>query len=56
MTFNSIIKTAVKKKREKYDEFLSKVEILKLMESSEKNKVADAFKEEWFENGDVIIK
>jgi len=56
MTFNSIIKTAVKKKREKYDEFLSKVEILKLMDPTEKNKIADAFREEWFESGDVIIR
>ena len=31
-TFNHIIKTAVQKKREKYDDFLGKVEILKLME------------------------
>lgn len=56
MTFNSIIKTAVQKKREKYDEFLEKVEILKLMEKSERDKLADAFREEWYENNDTIIK
>ena len=30
-TFNHIIKTAVQKKREKYDDFLERVEILKCM-------------------------
>lgn len=55
-TFNAIIKTAVQKKREKYDEFLDKVEILKCMEKDERSKLADAFKEEWFEDGDYIIK
>lgn len=56
MTFNSIIKTAVQKKRAKYDEFLEKVEILKMMEKAERDKLADAFKEEWFELDDFIIK
>lgn len=55
-TFNNIIKTAVQKKREKYDNFLDKVEILKCMEKQERSKLADAFKEEWYEDGDYIIK
>jgi len=55
-TFNAIIKTAVQKKREKYDDFLDKVEILKCMEAEERSKLADAFKEEWFEDGDYIIR
>ncbi len=55
-TFNHIIKTAVQKKREKYDDFLGKVEILKLMQKNERTKIADAFKEQWFEEGDYIIK
>jgi cAMP-dependent protein kinase regulator len=54
--FNAIIKTAVQKKREKYDDFLENVEILKCMEKYERTKLADAFKEEWFEEGDHIIK
>lgn len=56
MTFNSIIKTAVQKKREKYDEFLEKVEILKMMDKGERDKLADAFKEEWYEENEMIIK
>lgn len=55
-TFNAIIKTAVQKKREKYDQFLDKVEILKCMQKNERSKLADAFKEEWFEDTDYIIK
>lgn len=51
-TFNAIIKTAVQKKREKYDDFLENVEILKCMQKYERTKLADAFKEEWFEAGD----
>ena len=55
-TFNHIIKKAVQLKREKYDTFLEKVEILKCMQKDERSKLADAFKEEWFEDGDQIIK
>lgn len=55
-TFNNIVKQAVQKKREKYDDFLEKVEILKCMERYERTKIADAFKEQWFEAGDYIIR
>lgn len=43
-------------KREKYDDFLERVEILKCMEKFERTKLADAFREEWFEDGDQIIR
>lgn len=55
-TFTAIIKTAVQKKREKYDNFLQNVPILKMMEPIERGKLADAFKEEWFEEDQFIIK
>lgn len=55
-TFTTIIKTAVQKKREKYDDFLEKVEILKCMEKYERTKMGDAFREHWFEPGEYIIK
>lgn len=55
-TFNHIIKRAVQLKREKYDDFLEKVSILKMMEKYERTKLADAFKEEWFEKDDYIIE
>jgi len=35
---------------------MEKVEILKCMEKEERTKLADAFKEEWFEDSDYIIK
>jgi hypothetical protein len=55
-TFNHIIKRAVQIKREKYDAFLEKVAILKMMDKNERTKLADAFKEEWYENGEYIIR
>lgn len=55
-TFNNIIKMAVQKKREKYDDFLERVEILGCMDKYERSKIADAFKEQWFNEGDFIIK
>jgi cAMP-dependent protein kinase regulator len=55
-TFNHIVKDAAAKKREKYDEFLKKVKILENMDEYERGKLADAFKEEWYEPGQYIIK
>lgn len=55
-TFNHIVKDAAAKKREKYEEFLKTVEILQTMDSYERSKLADAFKEENYEEGDVIIR
>ena len=55
-TFNHIIKTSIQKKREKYDDFLEKVEILKLMNKNERTRLADAFKETWYEKDAYIIR
>lgn len=55
-TFTYIIKTAVQKKREKYDDFLENVEILKCLSHPEKLRMADALREEWFDKDDVIIQ
>jgi cAMP-dependent protein kinase regulator len=35
---------------------LEKVSILKMMDVQERTKLADAFKEEWYEAGDYIIR
>ena len=48
-TFNHIVKNAAIKKRQKYDEFLSTVEILKSMNEDERIKIADALKPMHFE-------
>ena len=55
-TFTHIVKESSAKKREKYEEFLSKVGLLSTMDNYEKSKLCDAFKEHSFKNGDYIIK
>lgn len=47
-TFNTIVKDAAARKREKYEEFLKRVKILENMDDYERAKIADAFKEEWY--------
>ena len=41
-TFNHIVKDAAAKKRERYEDFLSKVKLLKTMDNYERSKLADA--------------
>lgn len=55
-TFNHIVKDASQKKREKYEKFLSTVDILQNMDHYERSKLADAIKEKKFGAGDQIIK
>lgn len=49
------MKDAAAKKREKYDNFLSSVEILKEMDPYERSKVGDAIKENKFKKGQYVI-
>lgn len=55
-TFGHIVKDAAQRKRDKYEEFLSKVPILQSMESYERSKLADAIKDNWYKKGDLIIQ
>mmetsp|Transcript_15610 Transcript_15610/g.10985 ORF Transcript_15610/g.10985 Transcript_15610/m.10985 type:complete len:234 (+) Transcript_15610:356-1057(+) len=55
-TFNHIVKDAASKKRDKYEEFLSQVQLLQTMEPYERSKLADAFKQLSFKEGEYIIK
>ena len=55
-TFNHIVKDAAAKKREKYENFLGKVEILHDMEPYERLQIADALKELKFKKGDYIVR
>nr|AAC47268.1 44 kDa regulatory subunit of cAMP-dependent protein kinase [Paramecium tetraurelia] len=55
-TFNHIVKDAAAKKREKYEEFLSKVELLKDMDPYERLQIADALKVQKFNQNDYIIR
>lgn len=55
-TFTYIVKDSAQKKRDKYDEFLSKVKILSSMEAYERSKLADAIKEENYEVDEYVIR
>lgn len=54
-TFNHIVKDSAQRKRDKYEMFLQKVSILENMDTYERAKLADAIKEEWYEEGDYVI-
>ena len=55
-TFNHIVKDAACKKREKYESFLKQVKILQTMDDYERSRLSEAFKEETFKSGEMIIK
>ena len=55
-TFNHIVKDAARKKRERYETFLSKVKILQSMEAYERTSLSDAFVDHKFSKGDYVIK
>lgn len=55
-TFNHIVKDSSQKRRQKYEDFLTKVKIMETMEPYERSVLSDAFKEESFKAGELIIK
>ena len=54
--FNNIVKNAAMQKREKYENTLKKVEILKSIDPYELGQICDALKTKIFNKGDFIIK
>lgn len=54
-TFGAIVKDSAQKKRDKYDSFMSSVEILQSMDPYERMKLSDAIKIENFNKGDYVI-
>ena len=54
--FNNIVKDAAMKKREKYENTLKKVEILKSIDPYELGQICDALKSVTYKKGEVIIK
>lgn len=54
--FNHIVKEAAVKRREKYVEFLGKVQVLAKMDPYERSQLADVLKTLKFEPGEFIIK
>lgn len=55
-TFNHIVKDAAAKKREKYETFLGKVELLESMDPYERSKIADALKPYRFKINEYVVK
>ena len=55
-TFNNIVKDAAQKKREKFENFLKKVDILSTIDAYELTQICDALKETTFLKKDFIIK
>jgi cAMP-dependent protein kinase regulator len=55
-TFNSIVKDAAVKRREKYDAFLKSVTLLSTIDAYERSQIADALVAETFRSGDIIVK
>lgn len=55
-TFNHIVKSAAIKKRETYEQFLKKVEILSELESYERAKICDCLITEKFNKGEYVIR
>ena len=54
-TFNHVIKAAAKIKREKYEEFLNSVELLKHIDHCEKAKLCDVVINQTFSAGESVI-
>ena len=54
--FNNIVKDAAIKKREKYENTLKKVEILKSIDPYELGQISDALKTKHYSKGETIIK
>jgi len=55
-TFNSIVKEAAQKKRQRYDSFLAKVPLLASMDAYERSQLSDALKPETVPDGTSIVK
>ena len=55
-TFNHIVRDAAQKKREKYESFLKKVEILSTIDSYEIMQISDAIKSATYQKDDYIIR
>ena len=54
--FNHIVKDAASKKREKYEKFLSNIELLSDMDPYERSKIADALKTIKYKADDYVVK
>ncbi len=55
-TFNYVVKGAAIQKRNRYEKFLSKIELLDTMDPYERSKIADVIKTKHYKKGDYVIK
>lgn len=55
-TFNHIVKDAAIRKKDKYETFLKKVELLNTLDDYERGQISDAFKDSKFAAGETIIQ
>ena len=55
-TFGAIVRDSAQRKRDKYEEFLKRVEILKSMDTYERATLADVLDEKWFETDELVIR
>lgn len=55
-TFNNIVKEASMKRRERYEAFLSKVELLSPLDTYERSKICDVLETEVFQDGQAVVK
>jgi len=54
--FNNIVKEATVKRRERFDEFVNKVEILQELDAYERGQLSDCLTTETYNEGDTILK
>lgn len=55
-TFGHIVRDSAQKKRDKYEQFLKRVEILKDMNSYERATLADVLSEKWYKQDEMVLK
>lgn len=55
-TFTNIVKEASVKRRERFETFLNKVELLADLDTYERGKICDVLETEHFKDGEVVIK
>lgn len=55
-TFNHIVKRAAIKRRELYDDFLNRVELLQELDPYERGKICDVLQSQTFKRGEFIIR
>lgn len=54
--FNSIVKESSIKRRERFEDFMTKIELLQELEPYERTKICDVLNSETYKDGDFIIK